>query len=99
MAKLSAETTEIINSLKQESLDTIDAATALEITIFQLFGETEQTLSYMEETKNIADEAISSFSRLSTLQLQIAQAQPLTPSDILRLLAQTIARTEARIPA
>ena len=49
--------------------------------------------------KNVADEAASSFSQLSTLQLQIAQAQPIAPADILQLLAQAIARTQSRIPA
>lgn len=97
MAKLSEETTETINRLKQQSLDIVDEATAAELTIFELFGETETTLSYMNEMKNVGDEATSSFSRLSTLQLQIAQAQPTAPADILQLLDQAIARTQARI--
>ena len=76
-----------------------DEATAAELTIFELFGETQSTLSFMNEMKNVADEAASSFSRLSTLQLQIAQAQPTASSDMLELLAQVIARTQVRIPA
>ncbi|MBW4621267.1 MAG: hypothetical protein KME17_18145 [Cyanosarcina radialis HA8281-LM2] len=99
MAKLPSETTEIINNLKQQSLDIVDDATAIELTIFELLGETQQTLSYMDEMKNVADEAASSFSQLSTLQLQIAQAQPNATPDLLRLLSQVIARTQARIPA
>lgn len=99
MAKLPEETTETINSLKQQSLDIVDEATAAELTIFELFEEIETTLSYMEEMKNLADEAASSFSRLSTLQLQIAQAQPNATSDMLELLAQAIARTQVRTPA
>lgn len=70
--KIAEETTETINRLKQQSLDIFDDATAAELTIFELFGETPQTLSYMEEMKNVAKEAASSFSRLSTLQLQVA---------------------------
>ena len=49
--------------------------------------------------KNVAEEAESSFSQLSTLQLQIAQAQPNATPDMLYLLAQVISRTQARIPA
>ncbi len=99
MAKLPPENTEIINNLKQQSLDLVDEATATELTIFELLGETQQTLSYMDEMKNVADEAASSFSQLSTLQLQMAQAQPNATPDLLRLLSQVISRTQARIPA
>lgn len=99
MAKISTETTETINRLKQQSLDILNEATALELTIFELFGESKQTLSYMNEMKNVAEKTTSSFSQLSTLQLQIAQAQPNAPADILQLLAQAIARSQARIPA
>lgn len=49
MAKLQPETTEIINQLKQKALEIVDAATALELKIFELFGESEQTLSYMDD--------------------------------------------------
>lgn len=97
MAKLPEETTKTINDLKQQSLENVNEATAVELTIFEMFGETQTTLSYMDEMKSVADEATSSFSRLSTLQLQIAQAQPTASTDILQLLAQTIARTKARI--
>ena len=96
MAKLPEETTETINRLKQQSLNTVDEAKAAELTIFELFGETQTTLSYMNEMKNVANEAASSFSRLSTLQLQIAQAQPTATSDILNLLTQAIERTQVR---
>lgn len=99
MAKLPAETTATINSLKQESLDIVEEATALEMRIFELFGETEETLSYLDEMKNVADYAESSYSQLSTLQLLFAKAQPTAPADMLELLAQAIARTQARIPA
>jgi hypothetical protein len=69
MAKLGPETTEIINRLRQEAFDIVDEATALEFKIFDRFGETEQVLSYMDEIKNVSEEAIAFLSRLSTLQL------------------------------
>jgi transposase len=99
MAKLLSEITEVINRLKQASLEVVDEATALELKIFEQFGESEQTLSYMDEMKNVAEEAIASFSRLSTLQLQVAQSQPTATSATLELLAQAIQRTLARVPA
>ena len=99
MAKLGPETSEIINRLKQEALDIVDEATAIEFKIFDRFGETELVLSYMDEMKNVAEEAIALLSRLSTLQLQVAQSQPAAAPAMLELLEQAIQRTLVRIPA
>jgi hypothetical protein len=99
MAKIPREVTATINNLKQQALDIVEEASALESTLFEAFGETEATISYLDEMKSVADYAESSYSQLSTLQLQIAKAQPTAPPDILELLAQAIARTQARIPA
>ncbi len=99
MAKLLSETIKVINQLKQESLEIVDEATALELKIFEQFGESEQTLSYIDEMKNVAEEAITSFSRLSTLQLQVARSQPTASSATLELLVQAIQLTLARVPA
>jgi hypothetical protein len=99
MAKLGPETTEIINRLRQEAFDIVDEATALEFKIFDRFGETEQVFSYMAEMKNVSEEAITLLSRLSTLQLQVAQSQPTAAPAMLELLEQAIQRTLVRIPA
>ena len=99
MAKLRSDTTEVINRLKQESLEIVDEATALELKIFERFGESEQTFSYMDEMKNVSEEASASFTRLSTLQLQVARSQPTATSATLEVLTQSIERTLARIPA
>jgi predicted nucleic acid-binding Zn-ribbon protein len=99
MAKLDAETTEVINWLKQESLNLVDEASALEFKIFERFGETEQTLTYMDEMKNVEEEAIALYSRLSTLHLQVARSQPISTPATLELLDQAIQRTKVRIPA
>ncbi len=99
MAKLPSETREIINQLKHESLEIINEATTVEFTIFRQFGETEETLPYLDEMKSVEEQASSSFLQLSRLQLQIAQAQPSVSKDMLELLYRGIARTEIRIPA
>jgi ureidoglycolate hydrolase len=49
--------------------------------------------------KSAAEDAESSYSQLSTIQLQIAQSQPVASPDMLQLLERAIARTQARIPA
>ncbi len=99
MAKLGPETSELINRLRQEAFDIVDDVTALEFKIFDRFGETELVLSYMDEMKNVAEEAIALLSRLSTLQLQVAQSQPAAAPAMLELLEQAIQRTLVRIPA
>ncbi|MEK0183020.1 MAG: hypothetical protein EAZ78_25845 [Oscillatoriales cyanobacterium] len=99
MADLPSETTETINQLKQQSLNIVNKALALELTIFELFGETDATIAALDEMKSAAENAESSYSQLSTIQLQMAQAQPFASSDMLQLLERAIARTQARIPA
>lgn len=98
MAKLPEHITETINRLKQRSLDIVDKALETEFTLFKFFGETDQTISFFEDLKTVAEDAKSSFSRLSNLQLRIAEAQPRAAFDMLELLAQAIERTNIRVP-
>ncbi len=99
MAKLSHETMQTLWRLKSQLLDLVDAAKALEFNLFEQFGETDETIIVLDELKNIAEQAVSRFSQLSTLQLRLAESQPLVPPDMLELLIQTIANTEQRVPA
>ena len=99
MASLPSETTEIINQLKQQSLEIINQASALELTIFELFGETDATITALDEMKSAAEDAESSYSQLSNIQLQISKSQPIPSSDMLQLLERAIVRIQARIPA
>lgn len=99
MAELPSEMVVIINQLKQQALDILNQATAIEFTIFDQFGETDQTIPFFEELTTIAEDAKASFTRLSNLQLRIAEAQPIIVSDMLELLTQAIDRITNRIPA
>ena len=99
MAKLPIEITVLVNQLKQQALDIVDESLAVELKIFEQFGETEQTIAALDEMKNAGEDAASAYSQLSTLQLQIAKIQPDAPSDVLQLLTKGIERTQLRIPA
>ncbi|MFB2839266.1 MULTISPECIES: hypothetical protein [Floridanema] len=99
MAKLPRETTETVLNLKRQLIDILDEATATEFVIFESFGETDETLPFLDEMKSVAEQATSRFSQLSALQLRIGEAQPNASADILELLAQGIAQTQQRIPA
>ncbi len=99
MAQLPIQTTTLVNQLKQQALNIVDQSLALELKIFEQFGETEQTLAALDEMKNAGEDAASAYSQLSLLQLQIAKIQPDAPADVLNLLTKAIERTQLRIPA
>jgi TPP-dependent indolepyruvate ferredoxin oxidoreductase alpha subunit len=99
MAKFSSEARQTLWRLKDQLLDLIDEAKALELLLFERFGETNETIIVLDELKDIAEQAASRFSQLSTLQLRLAESQPSVLPDMMELLVQTIANTQQRVPA
>lgn len=99
MAKLPTETSETIWSVKQQLLDIINEATAAEFTLFELFGETDRTISYLNELKSVVEQTTARFSQFSSIQLRIADTQPYAPPDMLGLVNEVIANTQQRLPA
>jgi CRISPR/Cas system-associated protein Csm6 len=95
MAKLPEETITTIFNLQQRLLKRIDEATATAATIFEQFGETEITVSELEQLDNIRERATSSYSRLYTLLLRVAEYQPTATSATLNLLAQAMEQAQA----
>jgi hypothetical protein len=99
MAKLSEQTLTTILNLQRRFIEGIDEATALEALLFQQFGETEASESDLEQLQNIRQRLTDPYLRLSTLLLRVAEFQPLAPTAMLDLLAQTIERGQAAINA
>jgi hypothetical protein len=107
MAKLSPETAQTIWDLQHQLLEIIDTARTLELSLFEAFGETEDTIPFLDELQSIAQQAIERFSLFSTLQIRVANAQPPISSDILkvvespgeRLCQRSIQTTQQKIPA
>ncbi|KJH73423.1 hypothetical protein [Aliterella atlantica] len=93
MAKLPAETVTIIFDLQKQLLDRIDEAT--EATIFERFGEIEETMPELAQLQNIRERATSSYSRLYNLLLRVYESQPLPTSAILKLLESSIEQADA----
>jgi len=83
MAKLSQEMTETVWSMKRQLLDIVDAAKAAEFVLFERWGETDRTISYLEELSSVAEKATNRFSQFSSLQIRIANSQPAVPADML----------------
>jgi hypothetical protein len=99
MAKLPNDISETIWGLKRRLADVIENARAAEFALFDRFGETERTNVYLDDLQSVAEQATERFSQFSSLQIRILNVQPHVPGDMLELVTQVIANTEARLPA
>lgn len=99
MAKLPDEILTTIFNLQRHLLERIDEATATEFSLFELYGETEETIDYFEQLQNARERADSYYLRLFTTLRQIYPSQPVVPRDSLDLLARFIADAGATVDA
>lgn len=99
MANLPEQTLQTIFSLQYQLFQLINQASAIEAMITDQFGETEITNSTLEELQNARERVTMPYSRLCTLLLRIAEAQPIASNAMIDLLIQTIAQGEAAIAA
>jgi hypothetical protein len=63
MAILPNNTSEIIWALKRQLADVIENARATEFALFDRFGETDQTIAYLEDLQSVAEQATERFSQ------------------------------------
>jgi hypothetical protein len=96
VATLPSETSASIALIKAQCLAIINLATKSEWKLFTSFGETEETLVVLSELKTVAEEASDAFSRLSSLQLKVATAQPDISAALTRLGMDSKERIETR---
>ena len=94
MAKLPDQTLTLVFNLQRRLLQRINEATATEAIIFEQFGE-EETFLALQQLQNVRERATSSYSRLYTVLLRIAEFQPRATSAMLNLLTQLIEQTQA----
>lgn len=99
MAKLSREINKTLSSIKQTLLEIIDEAMAVEFILFEIRGETDETISFLDEMKNVSIQAEDRYFQLSKLEVSIAQAQPTASNAMINLLTQMIEQNPMRIPA
>jgi hypothetical protein len=97
MAKLSDPVLTNIFTLQRQIIECIDATTAMEFRIVDQEGETNETLSELEELQSIRERLLSPYSRLHTLVLKAAESQPVASRDVLNLLDKSITSTEAAL--
>ena len=99
MAKLSPQTLTKIFNLQRRLVELIDEAKRAEFNLFEEYGETEETIPELEQLQNSSERLRNPYSRLYTLTLAISEVQPIAPSAMLNLLAQTIERAQAAADA
>ena len=76
-----------------------DRSRSLEFILLENFGENQQTISTLEQLTEIAEQARTRLSQLSTLHLRIAEAQPVISSDLLKSINEAMKNIQNRIPA
>jgi hypothetical protein len=99
MAQLSEETTTLVLELQRRLLGILHQATALSFLILERHGETETTLTDLEQLDNTRDRADAYYSRFFTILRRIAEAQPITDSAMMDLLLVAIAEAQVTVDA
>ena len=99
MAKLSDPVLTNIFTLQRQIIECIDETTAMEFKILEQAGETDETLSELEELQSIRERLLSPYSRLHILVLKAAEAQPVASNDVLNLLYRSIQSGDATLDA
>ncbi|MFB2893359.1 hypothetical protein ACE1CI_10640 [Aerosakkonemataceae cyanobacterium BLCC-F50] len=99
MAKLPSETKATILNLLGQLAELIDEAAATESLIAEQFGETEITISTLDDLLNVRERLRNPYNRLCRLFLQVSEFQPTPPAAMLDLLYQTMEDAEASIAA
>jgi hypothetical protein len=85
VAKLPDSVLTNIFTLQRQIIECIDATTAMHFKLLAQEGETDETLSELEELQSIRERLLSPYSRLHTLALKTAESQPVASNDVLNL--------------
>lgn len=95
MANLPKETLTIIANLLPRLFEVINFAKFTEFQLFEIYGETDETIGELQEVSNAAERARSFYNRVYSLVLQIAETQPVANHATLDLLYQSIEMAQA----
>ncbi|MEY2855789.1 MAG: hypothetical protein RLZZ74_98 [Cyanobacteriota bacterium] len=99
MAKISSELMSNLASLQQLLLESVNEAKLSEYLLLESFGETDDTISSLDELTAIALQASELYTQVSRLLLQISEIQPAITPAMLKLLSERISIIENRVPA
>lgn len=99
MANLPAETVTTVFNLQRRLWELITQATATDWAILEQYGETEATITALEQLDNLRKRLTAPYSRLHILLLQLGEFQPKTSAASLDLLAEIIEQAQAMVEA
>ncbi len=95
MANLSDETLTTIANLLPRLFQAINLATGTEFSLFEQYGETNETIGELEQVRNAEERLRTLYNRIYGLVLQVAESQPAANSATLNLLYQSIEQAVA----
>jgi hypothetical protein len=98
MANLPDNLSDQIYILQRQLLELIYQATITDYTIFESYGETENTMVALEQVQNVKERARTYYTRLYRLLLQIYESIRVS-SATMELLEQSLEETKAIIDA
>ena len=85
--------------MQRRLLAIIHEATATQFLILERYGETEITLTDLEQLDNVQQRADTYYPRFNTLLRQIAGSQPLATSATIELLSRSIEDAQSTVSA
>ncbi len=99
MAEIPPETIAKILELLGRLSVLIDRASATELSVFNIYGETEEVADVLQQLENTKERGTVAYSRLSGLMLKISTFQPSAPAAMVEMLTQSIQTAEAIVDA
>jgi hypothetical protein len=99
VAKISKETIDKILELMGRLSVLIDSTSSTELSIFDTYGETNETIYVLEQLQNTKDKGTASYCRLSTLLLKVSEVQPSAPVAIIEMLIKAVEQAQATVDA
>ena len=99
MAKISAELMSSLVNLQHSLLASVNEAKLAEYLLLNSFGETDETISSLDELTTISLQAGDLYSQISRLLLQISEIQPAITPAMLKLLSERVSTIKNRVPA
>lgn len=99
MARISAELMSNLASLQRSLLESVNEAKLAEYLLLNSVGETEETISSLDELTAIALQAGDLYNQISRLLLQISEIQPAITPAMLDLLSEGVSSIKNRVPA
>lgn len=97
MALLPDETLATIQRLQRELLERLNAATATEYELLEVYGETDETADYFDLLQNAKERVDTYYTRFYVTLRRVYNSQPVANRDTLEILARSIDEAEATI--